>query len=216
MSKVREAIWNHLLPVSSAFTTREVAESANVAVSNASRDLASLEERGWVTKVKRGLWVMSGHPDLSPYNVVPYLFEGDEEEGYVSVLSALHLHGMIQQIPRVIHVVSKKQRPKLRTPIATYEFHQIHEKLFGGHKPYGTRGRFLIATPEKAVFDALYLSVPHHQNRFASLPELELPERFSAADIQHWIHKVEHPSMKKALQALWEDVAKRLGLLESA
>jgi len=200
--------------VSSAFTTREVAESAGIRMSNASRDLARLEDEGWVTKVRRGLWVISSHPDLSPYNVVPHLFEADEEEGYVAVLSALHLHGMIQQIPRAIHVVTTKQRANLQTPIATYEFHQIQPRLFGGYEPYGPRGRFLIATQEKAVFDTLYLSVPHHQSRFASLPELEVPEQFSKTSVEHWIDKVEHPSIRKALEARWEKLQERLDVLE--
>ena len=62
---------------------------------------------------------------------MPHLFRIGAA-GYVSVLSALNLHGMIEQIPRMVHVVTTTQRPRLLTPVGTYEFHQIHRDLFGG------------------------------------------------------------------------------------
>ena len=112
MKQVTKVIWNELVPYSPVFRTSEVAEIAGLAPSNASRDLAKLEDEGMITRIRRGLWAVSTHPDFSPYAVVPRLFEG-EEEGYVSLLSALSLHGMIDQIPRVVQIVTTAQRPRL-------------------------------------------------------------------------------------------------------
>ncbi len=188
MTSVGRAIWTEMLLTSPVFTTAEVAEAAGVRPSNASRDLARLEEEGMVTRVRRGLWAIPNHPDFSPYAVVPRLFSGDEE-GYVSLVSALDLHGMIDRIPRVIHVMATTQRADLVTPVGHYGFHQIQSDLYDGFGPYRGTGNFDIATPEKALFDTLYLSTRKGQ-RFSHLPELELPEEFSWIQMGEWINRI--------------------------
>jgi len=204
MKKVHEAIWKDLLPVSSAFTTAEVAAAADVHVANASRDLALLADRGLVVRIRRGLWVAPGHPEFSPYAVVPHLFDdpGGTDQAYVSVVSALSLHGMLDQIPRTIHVVVRRQRHSLPTPFGTYEFHRVSKMLFGGYEPYGRTAAFLLATPEKALFDTLYLST-RKGRRFAHLPEVELPSGFSSTLVEGWISRIEHERTATAVRRRW-------------
>jgi hypothetical protein len=210
MKKVAHVVWNELLPLWPVFTTGEVVERAGVTLANASRDLSELEKRGMVARIRRGLWAVQGHPDFSPYAVVPYRFEG-EQEGYVSLPSALNLHGMIEQIPRVVQVVTKKQRPRLRTRVATYEFYRLASKLFGGFGLYRRTGKFDIATPEKALFDAMYLSA-RKGRRFAALPELEVPASFSPSQVEHWVEQIDLPPLRSAVRERWADIASRLGV----
>jgi predicted transcriptional regulator of viral defense system len=207
MRKVSQVVWNELLPLSPVFTTAEVAERASIALSNASRDLAELEKAGMVVRVRRGLWAVEGHPDFSPYAVVPHLF-ADVSGGYVSLLSALNLHGMIEQIPRVVQVVTVRQRPKLRTPVGSYEFYRIAPELYGGYVAYRRTGRFDIGTPEKALFDTLYFSV-RKGRRFVSLPELEVPKGFSTSEVESWIEQIDHRPLRVAVESRWADVAGR-------
>jgi predicted transcriptional regulator of viral defense system len=206
MKKTLEAIWRELLPRAPVFTTAKVAELTVVSLSSASRDLSKLAQEGLVTRLKRGLWAMTGHPDFSPYSVVPHLFTGGEE-GYVSLLSAMSLHGIIEQIPRTVQVVARKARPPLRTPIGTYEFHRLDEKVFGGHGPYDSIWSFQIASREKALFDTFYLSV-RKGKRFSALPELELPRDFSFTAVQEWLDKIEYRPLRVA-------VSKRLSTLDA-
>lgn len=210
MNKVASVIWNELLPYSAVFSTAEVAERAGIALSNASRDLASLKAEGMVTRIRRGLWAVSSHPDFSPYAVVPYLF-AERPGGYVSLLSALNLHGMIDQIPRVVHVVTTSQRPVLNTPVTAYEFYKIQAELFGGFKPYRGTGSFDIATAEKAVFDTLYFSA-RRGRRFAFLPEVELPTSFSVSEVESWITLIGHPPLRVGVRERWERLADRVGV----
>ena len=202
MKQVTEAIWNELLPFAPVFTTRQVAEAAEVDLSNASRDLRRLEGQGMITKVRRGLWAVPTHPDFSPYAVVPHLFR-DEGMGYVSLLSALNLHGMIDQLPRTVQVVTTRQRADLDTAVGTFEFHQVDPDLFGGFGPYRRTGNFDIATPEKALFDILYLSV-RKGRRFRHLPEIELPEGFSPETVEGWIERVSFGRLRRAVEARWK------------
>ena len=194
MKKVVQIVWSELLPLSPVFTTREVARRAGVALSNASRDLAELEENGMLVRVRRGLWAVLGHPDFSPYAVVPHLF-AEQPGGYVSLLSALNLHA---------------QRPTLQTRVGTYEFFQIAPKLFGGHRPYRRSGNFDIATPEKTLFDTLYFSA-RKGRRFAALPEIEVPGGFSRSEVEHWIERIDHQPLRTAVLERWAGLARRVG-----
>ncbi|MFQ5743812.1 MAG: hypothetical protein ACE5HV_09520 [Acidobacteriota bacterium] len=179
-----------------------MAEVADARLSNASRDLSKLAQRSMLTRVKRGLWAVTNHPDFSPYAVVPFLF-GAEEKGYVSLLTAMNLHGMVDQIPQVILVVTLTQRPRLMAPVGTYEFHQLHADLFGGYRPYRHTGSFQIGTREKSLFDALYLSACRGQ-RFAHLPEIDLGDDFSESIVRGWIGKIDHRPLRIAVADKWE------------
>jgi hypothetical protein len=171
-------------------------------LSNASRDLRNLQVHGVVTRLRRGLWAILTHPDFSPYAVVPYLF-AEKESGYVSLLSALSLHGMMEQIPQAIYVVTMLQRPVVRTPAGTYTFFRIEPKLFGGFKPYRRTGNFDIATPEKALFDTLYFSA-RKGRRFSFLPEVELPAAFSYSELERWIGQISHSPLQAAVRLRWD------------
>lgn len=214
MRQVTQAIWTALMPYSPVFSTSQVAEVTDMVPSNVSRDLAKLQEKGMVVRIRRGLWAIANHPDFSPYAVVPHLFEAPEE-GYVSLLSALNLHGMIDQIPRVVQVMTTGQRPRLRTPVATYEFHQIQPELFAGHGPYRGTGNFEIALPEKALFDTLYLSA-RKGRRFSYLPEVETPANFSPAEVEGWIARVDHEPLRLSIADRWSRLAERAGISRAA
>lgn len=201
MTNIAKTIWTELLHASPVFTTAEVARAAGTRLSNASRDLSGLAEAGMVRRIRRGLWAIPNHPDFSPYAVIPHLF-APGDEGYVSLLSALNLHGMIEQIPRVVHVVAARQRRSLVTSVARYEFHQVQPDLFDGFGPYRHTGHFDIATPAKALFDTLYLSVRKGQ-RFAHLPELELTNAFSSDEMDEWIGRIAMDSLQTAVRDRW-------------
>ena len=204
MSKTARAIWTRFLPTTPVFSTQEVARVTGAQSSNTSRDLARLASEGLITRVRRGLWAVQGHPDFSPLAVVPHLFDG-EKTGYVSILSALSLHGLIEQIPRRVHIVSEKQRPKLETPVGTFEFHRISGTLFSGFKPYGSLGLFDIASPEKAMFDTLYISA-RKGKRYSHLPEVSLGSEFSKSAMDGWIAKVSDPRLRSAVSSRWEEL----------
>ena len=145
---------------------------------------------------------MPQHPDFSPYAVVPHLF-GSPEVAYVSLLTALSLHGAIEQIPSVVQVMTHTWRPTLRTPVGTYEFHLLQSPLFGGYEPYDRAWSFDLATPEKALFDTLYLSTRKNR-RFTHLPEIELSDDFSEEVVEAWVSKIEHAVLRIAVAKRWK------------
>ncbi len=211
MTRVAEIVWNDILPRSPVFTTGEVTELGGMDVRNVSRDLSRLAEDGRIVRIRRGLWAVTGHPDFSPYAVVPHLFE-EKDAGYVSFFTALNLHGMIEQIPQLIEVATRINKKSLETPVGTFEFHQLQDELYGGFEPADRRWSYLLATPEKAIFDALYISV-RKGRQFARLPELEFNEGFSERTLTDWIERIEARSIRTAVVRRWKELS---GQIENA
>jgi hypothetical protein len=96
------------------------------------------------------------------------------EQGYVSYLSALHLHGVIAQIPANVQVATTGQARSVRTPVGTFEFLQLKpEMLLEGIEWSDSPKPYRIATVEKALLDTFYIAT-RKKRRFAKLPELDL------------------------------------------
>jgi predicted transcriptional regulator of viral defense system len=204
MPKVLEALWKVVVPRSPVFTTAEAAKASRISVDQASRDLGKLAKRQLIVRVVPGVWAATTDPRYAPYAVVPALIRltAPGARGYVSLLSALSLHGMIQQVPGSIHVVvSRRVRPVRRTPVGTYRFYMMSPQLVDGYLPYET-GTFEIATQEKALFDTLYLSA-RRGTRFLHLPELALPSAFSVSKLVAWIEKIPYPPLRLAVRHRW-------------
>ncbi|HXB27483.1 MAG TPA: hypothetical protein VNV25_22330 [Gemmatimonadaceae bacterium] len=211
MTQVGPIVLRDVTPRAPIFTTATAAAAADVSPNTASRGLARLQEQGLVTRLVRGLWADTRHPDFSPYAVVPFLLarsssqEGQPSAGYVSFLSALHLHGILSQIPPAIQVAVAEQHETVHTPLGDFEFHQIQPELVDGYAAGDAYGRFELATPAKALFDTLYVSA-RRGRRFSHLPELAIRGSISDADMQRWIARVEHPSFRAAVDERWATV----------
>ncbi len=179
------------------FTTREVAMLSGSSLSNASKMLKTLEKRGLVFKVVRGIWAETGNEKLSPYSIIPFLLA--KNRAYVSFISALHLHGIIEQIPQEMTLASTVHTKKIHTKVGTFSIHRISPSFFDGFDWYKGNGNFLIAEPEKALIDSLYLSA-RKKKQFSYFPELYFPKSFSFKKASKWIGKIPDSRIKSSVK----------------
>ena len=186
------------------FTTRDYANYSRVSMSAASKRLLRLAEKKLLTRVTKGLWANTSHPHFHPTACVQYLL--GKEQGYVSFLTALHLHGLIAQIPKTVQIATTGHARALDSPVARYEFLQLKPDLMKqgtqwseSHLPY------LIATAEKALIDTLYLSTRKNR-RFARLPEVDITHTtFRNREFERLLKQLPIPSRISALmRARWE------------
>lgn len=214
MSRVGPMVLRDVTPRAPIFTTTDAAAAAGVSSDAASRALAQLAKRGLVIRLVRGLWADTRHADFSPYAVVPFLLARSSSTparasvGYVSFLSALHLHGILSQIPIAIQIAVTEQHESVRTPVGDFEFHQIQPELIGGYEPGDAYGRFELATATKALFDTVYLSA-RRGRRFSHLPELAIRGAVHDKAMQGWIARIEYPSLRTAVAKRWADIRRR-------
>jgi len=181
------------------FTSRDVAIATGGSAVVVSDLMHRLAARGLVTKVMRGLWANTAHSMFSPYLVIGRLAESWNEPAYVSFISALHLHGMLSQIPREIHVATAVQHAAMETPIGKFVFHRLGRDLLVGTEPGDEWNRFQRATAEKALFDTLYLGLRRGQ-QWRHLPEIELPEDWNWSAWDPWLKRISFAPFQVAMR----------------
>ncbi len=154
------------------FPTRLFAALTGIRLDSASRRLGRLAEQGDLVRLTRGVWAQPEHPAWTPTAAVGYLL--GNEQGCVSFISALHLHGLLAQIPAVTTVATTGHGRKLRTTLGRYEFYRLDGRMMRrGIGMSDTTPPYPIATAEKALLDTFYIAT-RRGRRFARLPELDL------------------------------------------
>lgn len=169
------------------FTTHEITVLSGKSPSTIVHCLRRLAKQGLLVKIHRGVWAEPGPMAISPFEIIPYLFP--RQRVYVSFITALHLHGIVEQIPQVITLASTAHTSTVRTQAGVFSVHQISPALFNGFDWYKGDGNFLIAEPEKALIDSLYLS-SRKKKQFGSFPELDFPAEFSFKKAAQWVKRI--------------------------
>jgi hypothetical protein len=125
--------------------------------------------KGWVYRIQRGYYVNSylkGWPEVEETGC--YL----RAPAYVSGEWALHVHAVLLQVPQVCMVITLQgsvgRSRTVRYQEIMLESSRIAPPLFFG---FERRGKYDLATPEKALLDLLYL-----RGRIPLPDELELSE----------------------------------------
>ena len=186
-----------------AFTTSDAAARLGLSVEAASKTLRRLAAAGLARLVRRGLWTI--HERIEPLALAEYLTA--PHPSYVSLQTALRLHGMIEQIPSVVYVVSLARSHRIPPANGQFTLHRVAPSVLGGLELSASSG-VKVATPEKALLDLCYLS-GGRSRLFASLPELTLPPGFRRGAARAWIARI--PSAR--LRTL---VTRRFELLTAA
>ncbi|MEX2547645.1 MAG: type IV toxin-antitoxin system AbiEi family antitoxin domain-containing protein [Chloroflexota bacterium] len=168
--------------------TREAATRLGLSVPAASQQLRTLERSGIVRRLQRGLWLL--RLDVQPFALPAYLTA--PFPAYVSLWSALARHGMIEQIPKQVYVASLARTKKVRTSMGDFSIHHLAPELFGGYVQTNEGGH--LASPEKALFDTIYLLTPRGGR--VRLPELELPANFDERLLAEWTQRIPRPRLR--------------------
>jgi predicted transcriptional regulator of viral defense system len=163
-------------------TTREAATRWRTERTTAGRRLRAMEEAGLIRHLRRGLWALD--PDVAPFAVPPFLTA--PFPAYVSLWSALARHGLIEQIPRRVSVASLDRTRRVETSIAAYSIHHLAPEVFGGYE--GTETGGYLASPEKALFDTVYVRAAAGGRAY--FPELLLPSAFDPKVVDAWVGRV--------------------------
>jgi|ERR1035437_54180 predicted transcriptional regulator of viral defense system len=187
---------------SSVIKTRDAMIALGISLSGASYVLSRLEKDGFVIQLKSGTWLLDTKKDawvIAKYITMP-------DPCYISLLSALSYHKMIQQIPQAIELVSLGRAQKAETPIGNFKVYQVTPILFGD---YIRDKDIVVASPEKAIFDYMYLKSV--QGGFkAGLFEIEPPANFNEQIVEKWIGLIPSLRLKTMTQKAWENVKKEM------
>jgi predicted transcriptional regulator of viral defense system len=144
--------------------------------------LHHLTRSGWLVRLRKGLYALSG--------AVPGVTQAHEFEiamclarpAAISHWSALHHHGLTEQIPQKIYVLTTTDTPLLqsrgktaapsedglRVGDAVYQLiHVKPERFFGTQTVWVNDARITITDPERTLLDGLMM--PQHCGDFAEV-----------------------------------------------
>lgn len=182
------------------FETADAAVRLDLSNPHASTVLSRLAAAGHLARLRRGLWVF-------PDRVDPLALPGRLTAplpSYVSLQSAMYFHGLISQVPAVTYAVSLARARQYRTPLGVVSVHHLEPSFFFGYEAVGRQGA-LMASPEKALVDVLYLR-PAKSRLFCALPEVELPDGFSRRTAREFAARIPSPRRREMVRRGLEQV----------
>ena len=167
------------------FTTdraRELAPRVGLKDSYLGEALYHLRRNDWIVPLRRGLYALSstvpGVSDAHEFEVAMALVN----PAAISHWSAIHYHGLTEQVPREVFVLTTTEGsvPRIRTTEAkrprggypvgdtTYRFVQVRpERFFGTQKVWVGDARVSVTDVERTLLDGL--SMPQHCGDFAEV-----------------------------------------------
>ncbi len=166
------------------FQTSDAAACLRISPSTASKILSRLNSAKMLIHLARARWAF---PTLADKLIIPEHLTAPWPS-YISLQTALHHHGLINQIPSVTYAVSLNRTRVYKTEMGVFSIHQLKPDFFFGYETIGISG-IKLATPEKALLDILYLS-PARSLLFKTLPEVEISRRFRISFAREMIEKI--------------------------
>lgn len=133
--------------------------------------LYHLSNNGWITRLKRGLYIISSSfPGMTPVHEFEIAMALVQPSA-ISHWSALHFHGMTEQIPQRVYITTTQAVPISRAVKARnksqrsfsrevngilYEFIKIKQERFFGIKDFWVgEAKISITDPERTFIDGL-------------------------------------------------------------
>lgn len=150
---------------------RKAASSCGMADNYVVEALHHLSNTGWLTRLKRGLYIISSSfPGMTPVHEFEIAMALVQPSA-ISHWSALHFHGMTEQIPQRVYITTtqavpisravktrnKSQRSFSREVNGVlYEFIKIKQERFFGIKDFWVgEAKISITDPERTFIDGL-------------------------------------------------------------
>ena len=119
--------------------------------------LARWKKQGLIRMICRGHYVLAGYEPVEDW--IFAIGNSIYKPSCVSVESALSYYGIIPEVILAVTSVSTRKTCRINSEFGMFIFHTIKPAFFFGYKSIqGVSGNsFLIADPEKAIVDYLYL-----------------------------------------------------------
>lgn len=144
--------------------------------------LVSWQKKGLVIKLKRGLYVLNERDrKFEPSRI--FLANALYSPSYVSTIYALGYYDLIPEKVVDVTSVTTKKTARFANPFGTFIYQHLKTSLFFGFKEIEDENGFpvIIAEPEKAILDFIYLNLKDFKNKDEDV--FSLSYRFQNLDI---------------------------------
>ncbi|MGC9021197.1 MAG: type IV toxin-antitoxin system AbiEi family antitoxin domain-containing protein [Candidatus Methanodesulfokora sp.] len=170
------------------FDVKQISVLLGVPRSHAKVYAARLVSKNWAWRPRRGIIALTEDEFVLATQLV--------EPSYISMHSALYLHGILDQVPAFIECITTRQSLNLREIGIRYR--RISPVIFFGYSRLDRQKSYVhVAAPEKAVLDMVYFGYQPPNDVELDLNMLRrMADRFSLLDsprarrVARWVRKL--------------------------
>ena len=169
------------------------------------RQLSRLTASGRLLQLRRGLYALA-----PPYQkVMPHPFMVANRmvrASYVSLQSALDHYGLIPEHVPVVTSVTTSRPARWDTGLGAFDYRRIKPDLFFGYRMTDLAGgqKALVARPEKALLDLLYLQPGSDRPDYLRELRLENLELLDLGELKRLAEASGRPRLQRAAKTVEE------------
>ena len=164
--------------------------------------LSRWKKSGRVYQLRRGLYALA--PPYQKVKPHPFLIANRmQRASYISNQTALAFYGLIPDTVYITSSVTVGRPERLETPLGVFEFRHIKSELLRGYRMTDLGNQqALVATPEKALLDLVYLQPGGGTSEFLRELRLQNMERLDLEALRLQADAFNSPKIHRALSAI--------------
>lgn len=119
-----------------------------------------LVERGWLVRIKNGLYVVISDITSLASNDVSLLriSQALNENSYISLTSALQYYGLVDQLLKEVTAITNNRTRRYQFQGFIFRFSKVRDDFYFGYSQKRVEGKLVnIAELEKVILDFIYL-----------------------------------------------------------
>jgi predicted transcriptional regulator of viral defense system len=134
------------------FTTKDLKDTLEIENRRTfEQTIKRLEEENILTKIERGKYLKT-NSNYQKFEIAQFIYN----PSYISFETALSYHNLINQLPFEITCATPKRGVEKEFEEQIYSYLHMQKELYIG---FTKEDGYLIALPEKAIFDQIYMSI---------------------------------------------------------
>lgn len=170
--------------------------------------LSLWQKQGYIIKVKNGIYVFADCLEkVSPEDIASLLYS----PSYISLEKALSIYGLIPEMVYSITCITPKATRRFKNKFGGFIYRHIKPSLFFGYRQIkGKNISYLLAEPEKALLDFIYLNTSKIKNKH-DLEGLRLNWKVLAGlisrdKLKQYLKLFKNQAMGKIVQMIMEKI----------
>lgn len=159
-------------------------------------------KNGRIHQLRRGLYAVA--PPYQRVKPHPFVIANRlQRASYISMQSALAFYDLIPETVNATVSVAAGRPERLKTPLGIFEFRHIKPDLFKGYRMIDLSGQqALVATPEKALLDLVYLQPDGDTQEYLQELRLQNLDRLNLDDLRKQAETADKPKLQRAAEVI--------------
>ena len=176
--------------------------AGNIDPKNVRLQLTRWVNSGRLYQLRRGLYSIA--PPYQKVRPHPFLVANRlQRASYVSLQSALAFYGLIPETVYITVSVTAGRPERLVTPLGVFEFRHIKSTLLYGYQMTDLGGQnALVATPEKALLDLIYLQPGGESAKYLNELRLQNLDHLNLDVLKRQTEVLDSPKMRAAAKVI--------------